>query len=81
MVALSQLSRPDRDAKTKKIRPPVLSDLRSSGQIEQDADVVDLYKRQSCDRADTLLRTREAAGFNRSAVWQTGSGTAYPLAL
>ena len=49
MVALSQLSRPDRDAKTKKIRPPVLSDLRSSGQIEQDADVVLFLHREDYD--------------------------------
>ena len=49
VVALSQLSRPDRDAKTKKIRPPVLSDLRSSGQIEQDADVVLFLHREDYD--------------------------------
>lgn len=37
VVALSQLSRPEKE---KKRRPPVLADLRESGQIEQDADIV-----------------------------------------
>ncbi len=54
VVALSQLSRPDRDAKTNKIRPPVLSDLRSSRQIEQDADVVlFLYREDYDDKQST----------------------------
>lgn len=58
VVALSQLSRPDRDAKTKKIRPPALSDLRSSGQIEQDADVVLFLYREDYDdkKANRILR-------------------------
>ena len=58
VVALSQLSRPDRDAKTRKIRPPALSDLRSSGQIEQDADVVLFLYREDYDdkRANRILR-------------------------
>lgn len=58
VVALSQLSRPDRDAKTRKIRPPALSDLRSSGQIEQDADVVLFLYREDYDdkQANRILR-------------------------
>ncbi|MBQ1484185.1 MAG: replicative DNA helicase [Eubacterium sp.] len=37
LLALSQLSRPPKD---QKIRRPILSDLRDSGSIEQDADMV-----------------------------------------
>ena len=53
VVALSQLSRPERDIKTKKIRPPVLSDLRASGQIEMDADVVMFIYREDYDDKDS----------------------------
>lgn len=58
VVALSQLSRPDRGAKTRKIRPPALSDLRSSGQIEQDADVVLFLYREDYDdkQSNRILR-------------------------
>ena len=58
VVALSQLSRPERDARTRKIRPPALSDLRSSGQIEQDADVVLFLYREDYDdkRSNRILR-------------------------
>lgn len=52
VVALSQLSRPDRD-KDGKIRPPALSDLRSSGQIEQDADVVLFLYREDYGKKDS----------------------------
>ena len=52
VVALSQLSRPDRD-KDGKIRPPTLSDLRSSGQIEQDADVVMFLYREDYGKKDS----------------------------
>ena len=45
VVALSQLSRPEKN-KSGKIPPPTLSSLRSSGQIEQDADVVMLLYRE-----------------------------------
>lgn len=53
VMALSQLSRPDRDAKTGKIRPPMLSDLRASGQIEMDADVVMFIYREDYDDKDS----------------------------
>lgn len=45
VIALSQLSRPEK-TKGGKIPPPTLSSLRSSGQIEQDADVVMLLYRE-----------------------------------
>ena len=58
VVALSQLSRPERDSRTREIRPPRLSDLRSSGQIEQDADVVLFLYREDYDnkQSNRLLR-------------------------
>ena len=58
VVALSQLSRPERNARTRKIRPPALSDLRSSGQIEQDADVVLFLYREDYDdkQSNRILR-------------------------
>jgi len=56
VIALSQLSRPDRDKKTGKIRPPMLSDLRSSGQIEQDADVVLLLSREDYDDKNAVRK-------------------------
>ncbi|BAK99942.1 replicative DNA helicase [Oscillibacter valericigenes Sjm18-20] len=49
IIALSQLSRGERDKKTGKVRDPVISDLRSSGQIEQDADVIMLLYREDYD--------------------------------
>lgn len=50
VIALSQLSRPDK-TKAGKIPPPTLSALRSSGQIEQDADVVMLLYREEPDNS------------------------------
>ncbi|MFR7742841.1 MAG: DnaB-like helicase C-terminal domain-containing protein [Acutalibacteraceae bacterium] len=57
IIALSQLSRPER-GKSGKIPPPTLSSLRSSGQIEQDADVVMLLYREDQDAPNSrrLLR-------------------------
>lgn len=50
VVALSQLSRPEK-SKSGKIPPPTLTALRSSGQIEQDADVVMLLYREEPDNS------------------------------
>lgn len=50
VIALSQLSRPEK-TKGGKIPPPTLSALRSSGQIEQDADVVMLLYREEPDNS------------------------------
>lgn len=47
VVGLSQLSRAEKGAKTK--RAPRMSDLRESGQLEQDADVVMLLYRDDPD--------------------------------
>ena len=63
VVALSQLSRPERD-KDGKIRPPTLSDLRSSGQIEQDADVVlflyrEDYGKKNSNRTLQIAKNKE----------------------
>lgn len=52
VIALSQLSRPEK-GKGGKIPPPTLSALRSSGQIEQDADVVMLLYREEPDRSNS----------------------------
>lgn len=49
VIALSQFSRPEK--KAGKIPPPTLSALRSSGQIEQDADVVMLLYREEPDNS------------------------------
>lgn len=43
IMVLSQLSRPPKD---KTIKPPTLSDLRDSGAIEQDADIVAFLHRE-----------------------------------
>lgn len=50
VVALSQLSREDKTA-GKKPKRPTMSDLRESGQLEQDADVVMLLDK---DRSDPM---------------------------
>lgn len=52
VIALSQLSRPEK-GKGGKIPPPTLSALRSSGQIEQDADVVMLLYREEPDKSNS----------------------------
>ena len=55
VIALSQLSRPDKAQK--KPRRPQMSDLRESGQLEQDADVVMILAKdtEQPDTEDRLL--------------------------
>lgn len=55
VIALSQLSRPDKAQK--KPRRPTMSDLRESGQLEQDADVVMILAQdtEDPDSGDRLL--------------------------
>lgn len=52
VIALSQLSRPEK-GKGGKIPPPTLSALRSSGQIEQDADGVMLLYREEPENSNS----------------------------
>lgn len=52
VVGLSQLSRAEKGAKNK--RAPRMSDLRESGQLEQDADVVMLLYRKDPDDPNSL---------------------------
>lgn len=47
VILLSQLKRPDESAGSKKNKRPDLTDLRSSGEIEQSADVVMFLYRES----------------------------------
>lgn len=55
VVALSQLNR--RSDHEGQDRPPRLSDLRESGAIEQDADVVILLHRKKCEESDQYVPT------------------------
>lgn len=64
VVALSQLSRRE-DGKP---RPPRLSDLRSSGQIEQDADIVLFIYREEPDK----LRSRRVLRVAKNKEGETG---------
>lgn len=58
IIALSQLSRPSKEKKglkdeEGKVLPPTMQDLRSSGQIEQDADIILLLYRDDPDEKDS----------------------------
>lgn len=56
VVAISQLSRAPKEKYSRKGEepPPILSDLRESGQIEQDADVVVLLHREKSEEEEGL---------------------------
>ena len=60
VVALSQLSRPDKVAEDKVVEP-TMSDLRESGQIEQDADVIMLLYLEEPSRPDESRRILKIA--------------------
>jgi len=64
VVALSQLSRPENG----KVKPPTLASLRSSGQIEQDADIVlFIYREEPGD-----LRSRRVLAIAKNKEGVTG---------
>ena len=60
VVALSQLSRPDKVAEDKVVEP-TMSDLRESGQIEQDADAIMLLYLEEPGRPDVSRRILKVA--------------------
>lgn len=67
VVALSQLSRPERK-EGKKPRAPGLADLRESGQIEQDADIVLLIYRDD----PNYLRSPRTLAIAKNKEGETG---------
>lgn len=64
VVALSQLSRPE----SGKVKPPTLASLRSSGQIEQDADIVMFIYREE----PGMLRSRRILAVAKYKEGETG---------
>lgn len=69
VVALTQLSRPDRDGKQGKPVPPSMQSFRESGQLEQDADVAFLLwpedsKDNRSRRRFKLAKNKEGRRFN-----------------
>lgn len=64
VVALSQLSRPENG----KVKPPTLASLRSSGQIEQDADIVMFVYREE----PWMLRSRRILAVAKNKEGETG---------
>ena len=60
VVALSQLTRADRASETKLVEP-TMSDLRESGQIEQDADAIMLLYLEDPSRPDESRRVLKVA--------------------
>lgn len=64
VVALSQLHRPE----SGKIKPPTLASLRSSGQIEQDADIVMFVYREEPGQ----LRSRRILSVSKNKEGETG---------
>ena len=71
IIALSQLSRPEKADKDGKEKPPELSSLRQSGQIEQDADVVMLLYRRFPNDPQNLQRNLTIPK-NKDGVANTG---------
>lgn len=79
VIALSQLSRPDKvkvrykdqdgDQRVRNLTPPpTISDLRSSGQIEQDADIVLLMWREDYELQDSPRVIQVAKNRNGPAL-------------
>lgn len=64
VIALSQLSRPENG----KVKPPTLASLRSSGQIEQDADIVMFVYREE----PGILRSRRILAVAKNKEGETG---------
>lgn len=67
VIALSQLNRA---SETRQDRKPSLSDLRESGSIEQDADVVILLHQEETDLYLDVAKNRHGAPTVVKLVWQ-----------